>query len=247
MLKNRAINYFVNKNFEWWIDSGTLLGFVRENNLLKGDTDIDIGIKNVTEHQINEILSTDYFKDYVKVVYTYFGMVYKVKLLPRNLRDLKIDINIFFFDPISENYFSPQGIKKNSKKLSLKIKQKLIDIRKGNTIGSKKKYVTIIYRLISKTFKLIHKNRPVIMDMSKLEGKYYDIRYWIIPNKYLRQIIKYQKLPVPTEYKQYLTYRYQNWRVPNKKWIFTRDDGALKSLSHNKKDRLSNIIRGEMK
>lgn len=36
--------YFNSKKITWWLTSGSLLGAVREGKMIKGDTDIDIGI-----------------------------------------------------------------------------------------------------------------------------------------------------------------------------------------------------------
>ena len=40
---------------------------------------------------------------------------------------------------------------------------------------------------------------------------------------------------IPSDHENYLTYRYGDWRVPQKKWRFTKDDGAIISTDHRMK------------
>ena len=40
---------------------------------------------------------------------------------------------------------------------------------------------------------------------------------------------------IPSDHENYLTYRYGDWRVPQKKWRFTKDDGAIISTDHRRK------------
>ena len=51
----QVANLLEQLNFEYWIDSGTLLGLYRDSKLIESDKDIDISIIQ-NENQINDLV-----------------------------------------------------------------------------------------------------------------------------------------------------------------------------------------------
>ena len=63
------LNYVANKllNIEWFIFFGTLLGYTRENNIIKNDDDIDIYVNlDFRQDVIKTFKNTDLFIDLSK-------------------------------------------------------------------------------------------------------------------------------------------------------------------------------------
>lgn len=238
MTINDICKYFNKNNFNWWIDSGTLLGIVRDNKLLENDKDIDISLIDVKKTDISKILEDPIFYHYRKVKYMYRNKVYKIKFIPKNSSFLKIDINIFSYDKNNRIFFTPQAVKKKHKKMYKKIFQKYIDISKGNTLNHKKNFFNLIMIFFSKIINIIYNNRVYSLNIKKLEYRYYDIYFWFIPEIFISEFTKIGIYRVPKGFIKYLEYRYGNWRIPNKNWIFTRDDNGLNLVSDSEKDRL---------
>jgi len=75
-------------NIQYWLESGTLLGIIRENRLLPWDTDLDLSIK---EEDVNKLISIRY-KFWLRGYKTYIAHQRKddTPLVKGNVKILKI-------------------------------------------------------------------------------------------------------------------------------------------------------------
>ena len=79
----------------YWVDSGTLLGLIRDDCLLDGDKDIDIGIWSEDEEKIFSAFNSYFKDDYSLKKYYFKRKIYKLKFIPICEGKRKVDINLF--------------------------------------------------------------------------------------------------------------------------------------------------------
>jgi len=192
-----------------WVDSGTLLGLIREQRILPNDTDIDFGM---WEKDIPALLEALLFfeENGYRVVKEYYkGQLFKCKIEHRSKRKLIFDINIF--RKKKEHAWCPQ-------KFVPPNPYRLIDPRfwlwscirlptcfAWNHLVSATSITALPWRIVS------------------------NIRTWWIPSSYFEnlQTMPAWNVSVPNHYSDYLTLRYGDWQTPAPQWKFWEQDGAL--------------------
>lgn len=195
-------------NLQYWLDSGSLLGMVREQNLLVHDNDIDISILEEHETKLLRLVEDMKKAGFRLVKYSYKGFLFKCKLkdsLNRNLRD--IDINIF--EKWNDVFWCPQdgpmkGLKIRRFKLTPRRVLNKVLVEYSNRMASSKSF-------------------------SRFPWSLYSLKTWWIPVDLVQPTIEYGEfgVSIPKNYEAYLQYRYGNWRIPNRNWSFWNDDGGL--------------------
>lgn len=198
------------KEISYWVDSGTLLGLVRENELLSEDPDVDLSAWCSEVDDIIEIGKKS--SDFDIRIKKYKGIVNNVKILPRFSDSRDIDIKIF---RKKEKFaVSPIGVGKPN------------DYSRYNPIyyiyGSLRHLVHSIY----------YGDQVLIPDISKVrcgKGLRHDINWWVIPIDLINDIIMMEDYDVlvPESPQDLLEYRYGNWKEPDPSWNWKVDDGAL--------------------
>jgi|TARA_B110000211_G_C13952817_1_gene496981 phosphorylcholine metabolism protein LicD len=198
------VTEILNKNnIFYWIDSGTLLGIVREGKLLSGDLDIDISIPSTEKEKVLGLLpdfqSIGYF---FKESWTYKLTDYIFKLESES-KNRFIDFQIYYENKENNIWYSPQFVNRKSNNIISKVIRKIIH---DYIIGRSK---------------------------NKNTGKYpfaYDHITWV-ESKELIGIPKYMEnteIKAPENIIGILKLHYgSTWKVPNRNWNFIRDDGAF--------------------
>lgn len=196
------VNLFNDNNITYWLDSGTLLGIIRDGCLIKGDNDIDIGMWADDFDKIKILLLSNNM--YKQKTYAFKHHFFKIKLFNSDHK-YKIDINFFRKE---ENYsWCPQAYP-----IFIQNPQKLLQ----------KITFPIIAKLKSKW--------PYSIDYDNILWKYFHLMgVWWIPNKYFDNLTNLEgNLTIPKNYQDYLSFRYGNWKVKNTDWDFWLDDNAIK-------------------
>jgi phosphorylcholine metabolism protein LicD len=211
-------------NVVLWLDTGTLLGAVREKKFITWDKDIDFG---TWYKDLEKIKNT--FQEIKKKGYEifYFEVEKYIKILNGKC---EIDLNLYgirnqkatrtwyihnrfgrildyfrwilIIDKIEyKKSIAPKNL---TKKLSEKRKKiPRIIVKKVNRI------IEILYQKIGS--KKIHLEIPIQYFTNLKEIKFYNLVF-----------------KVPRDVEKYLEYRYgKNWRIPDKSYVFYRDDGAI--------------------
>lgn len=196
----------------FWVDSGTLLGLVREGKLMEGDPDIDLGIWSEDEPLLQQVIPLARRKGYKTMVRRYRGVPYKYKLIPGDpSSDSVIDINIF--RRFNESAWCPLVYPKANR------------FAQNNPLhyiyGSTRFAVNYIF------------NRKNNVSVNRWPWTLIcRIYVWLIPREFFEDIVLLSSgLPAPNDYEKYLHFRYGNWKVANKGWDFYHEDGGIKKIS----------------
>jgi len=199
---------------DYFIDGGSLLGLMREGNLLNHDNDIDICIWSEEEHLLKELIPDIKKKGYIVYILAYKGVNFKYKLVKKNEK-LVIDVSILRKHQNHGWYPQPlQNVKKQNKKTKKKSKK------------SKK----LIHRILGKLNRNFMKAFR-FKDFNKFPWKnLFRLETWWIPLDLIEELTFNEKfgLKIPKNWEDYLSFRYGNWKVPNTSWCFWIDDKALR-------------------
>lgn len=187
----------------YWIDSGTLLGIVREGKLLSGDIDIDFSIPITEKEKLVGLLPEFQKIGYsYKESWTYKSNDYIFKLQNKD-KDRVIDFQIYYENKEQNIWYSPQFVNRKSNNILSKIIRKIIH---DYIIGSAK---------------------------SKNTGKFpfaYDHITWVESKKLIGtpKYLEDTKIKAPENIMGVLELHFgPTWKIPNRNWNFIRDDGAF--------------------
>jgi len=203
------------RRVEYWIDSGTLLGLVREGEVIEGDHDIDLSLWSGSEPLLENILHEVKARGYKVSIKNYRGLNFKYKFSPRfNSSGLDIDISLFRREKdyawCPQVYCMPYPFK--NKNLAYYL-------------------YALPHRFIQEVF--IRKER-VSLHNWPWTTTYRVYMIWIPLHFFKETVPLYDGIPAPKDYQEYLVYRYGTWQVPRKNWFFIFDDGAVKQTSPEK-------------
>lgn len=201
------IKMLESNNINYFLDSGSLLGLARDRLFLKNDQDIDIGI--ITNHNFDLLIDELIENGYRIVEFYWKKYMYKCKAIPQeNNYKYILDFQLYFKD---DNFLCcPQMVFKQNLTFFGKIKQKFIRYKKGNKHA-------LIFRRITK----LYVNRY---------NRVFNYYVWKIKKEYAMSYSKISGFRVFSNFQDYLSERYGNWKVPVKNWDFTKDDGCLQKM-----------------
>lgn len=203
---------FEEAGITWWVDSGTLLGLVREGDFISWDKDIDLSVWAEDLPALNRLrprlkqLGYDPWPSYT-------GPPYVLSLVPKK-NDGKIAVNI-------------GGHFKNGDTA-----YRLVwDVRKNRYPRNDPRFwLSEIYRFPLHVSVFLIRGR---IGAKPLVGRWpwthiIDPGYWAVPIALLKKtkIHKPSGFRIPAKAEQYLELRYGDWRTPVKDWDYQRDDGA---------------------
>ena len=116
----------------WWLDSGSLLGLVRDGKFLKQDHDIDIGIIYENEEIICKLITTLSSLGFRVVKFNYDGNLYKCKCVPESESVFNYILDIQFYKRCDKEWICPQMVFKNNLTLANRIRRFIIRLKKSN-------------------------------------------------------------------------------------------------------------------
>ncbi len=200
---------------DYWVDSGTLLGLIREGGFIKWDKDIDISVWAQDLRALNRLRP-----QFKKLGYTpwpsYTGPPYVLSLVPEK-KDDRIAVNIggYFLDDDTA-YRLVWDVRKNS------------FARKDP-----RHWLSEIYRFPLHVSVFLVRSK---IGARPLVGRWpwtyiIDPGYWAVPYRLLEKTKTHKPsgYRIPARTKEYLELRYGDWRKPVKDWDYKRDDGAYHS------------------
>ena len=221
----------------WFLDSGSLLGVIRDGCFLKQDMGIDISVlvDSYSEEAISEAVMGFKKLGFIASPYEWNGIVYKYCFAPPLFSTFKYAVDFHLFVLNGDHYSCPQI----SLMIDNKIALSFAVIKKGDTITFRHSFSSLIKVFVSGIYRYVFRyfGQPVRMDKyyKKEQGKCY---MWDIPCKLYHgtQTGSFQSLAILKEPEEYLGYRYGNWRVPNSNWVTLRDDGGIRPSSKEEID-----------
>ena len=195
---------------DYCIDSGTLLGLIREGELLTHDLDIDIFVHHNQQNKIIEIKNRLVKMSYKYRILNHYGKKYKYKFWLSSEKRV-LDINIFRETNDNKFYVCPQPFPIiKDENFFIKNFRKLIRVSFG------------FMKSIGTEFDL--------NDFPWKIGTYHQT--WVVPKEYFERFdILDNGVCIPNKAADYLGFRYGNWRAPNSNWNFRTDDKGLSEKS----------------
>lgn len=236
------INEILNHGFsgKWFLDSGSLLGVVRDGKFLKSDRGIDISVivNDYSDPEIENTVRRLENLGFVVSRYKWGDVVYKYCIAPKNSSRFPYAIDLHLFKRLNDEYICPQVSLMSQKTL---IANLTTSLKKGGMPKEKKgikglfiKVYSYIYRDVFKYF-----GAPMRMRKRALEGT--GTPYlWFIPvflfNGVESGIVENMNVLKAPE--SYLEFRYGKWRIPVSDWVTLRDDGGIRKSSVEEIDKL---------
>ena len=200
----------------YWLNSGTLLGLMREGKLLDYDQDIDLGLWADDEAALQELLPQFKKAGYNVFSAAYKGLTFHYVFSLRGVPGSR-SVDIHLFRRYGEYAWSPDYYFK---------------IQPGRARGRRKKE---IYRFLRGTLRYFWRRFiarvPLTVSVSSWPWHcFVNPVTWWIPAAYFDELEFREDLEayIPADWQGYLEWRYGDWRVPRRNWVFHRDDGGLK-------------------
>lgn len=210
----------------YWVDSGSLLGIVREGHLLEHDPDIDISIWASDLDKFLEVIDLIKISYGILKIHKFKGMVYEIKMAPPPQFRRSVDIKVFRETdgyawcplPLNTNQYTRDELR------SLVSSQRLKDILDRVTWMAFRKTHRLLLSVCSQM------NGLWTVDFGKPPwSKGRQMLTWRFPASLVgaTTIHATYGIRVPDQTQEYLKYRYGNWREPAQDWYYARDDGAI--------------------
>ena len=191
---------------EYCVDSGTLLGLIREGALLVHDGDIDISVRENQQNKLAELKARLKDKGYKCRILSFYGQKFKFKFW-HSAEERVIDINIFRESQDNKYFICPQPfpIIKNEHFLFF--------------YG--RKIIRVVFGII--------KNIGSEFDLNDFPWRIGTHHLtWVIPKDYFSSFEHFSgQIYIPKHHEEYLEFRYGDWEKPNKSWNFRTDDKGL--------------------
>lgn len=221
MKQVKEITAVLNKyGINYWIDHGTLLGFVREKNTISWDNDVDLSIKRSDLKKINLCLIELSKKYFIKKKINNKKVV-NFSFYPKNRKGLKFDFkiydkykNVFVYSSYTQKLDFRKQIPR-SKKFKIIIHNIFYTLNPLN-------FFHVVLRLF-----LDSKWCPKVVNLEKFpwNSSFKKTHVWRVPQKYLEKFEFIDGIRVPKNPEKYLEYRYgKNWRIPDRDWNYKTDD-----------------------
>lgn len=239
----KATEILARKLNHFWLDSGSLLGIMRDNRPISWDNDIDFGIWDdeiPAMLDLNEELAD---KGYWVNHRSYYGRIYGGTIKIPGIRTIHIHV---FYRTKDGNACSPQTLcyYKPAKRpgeaapfanhpiarvILSKIHNAAISYQHPNPVIRvlKKRIIRRFWGLFVRIRSRVPREKWATVYPFKA---LYANGTWIIPAHYFDKILQIKvdgvSIPVPDETEKYLEFRYPNWRIAKQDWCYWLDDGG---------------------
>ena len=236
----------------YWIDSGVLLGLVRNGRLNDWEKDIDLACLGDDADRLLDSSSVFARFGYRMTVNRYRGVLYSVSLKPMNADQDRLRASVHVYHRVDETLWSPQtqlympppapdildhSPSRAGKLLRAVVRASLYRRPSGDNanqgeesrVSREPDKPSVARRLIAWLYHLF--DRGLIAESWPTRDVYVPLT-WVIPASLVVPLtwleVDGQRYPVPADVDGYLSYRYGDWRTPVRNWCYWRDDGAIR-------------------
>ncbi|MDF1615236.1 LicD family protein [Desulfurivibrio dismutans] len=236
-------------SISYWLDSGSLLGLVRDGAEIAWDSDIDLGIWDVDMERLLEVLPEIKRSGYKVSVRRYRGLLYGCTIRNINGNEMRpIHVHVYFrhgdlaWSPQTV-LFSPVG---RGEKATVgfapwpALRRQILYLR-DEARQRKTNKVPLLQRIWRWGVCLplwggfvVVRNRfdrehwCSVWPFSVLYAMY----TWVVPARHFETLdtknIAGMEVSVPSEVETYLQLRYYDWRKPVRDWCYWTDDGCIR-------------------
>ena len=211
---------FDRNNVTFWLDSGILLGAVRDRKMIKGDTDIDLGTWYC---ELNKIVLT--FSEFKK---RGFDVVLNKKWTCITLQRFRFNINVELYHERYRYAWRVWRVVKSG--IFISVLERCVNISNLRVYAKQK--VTSAQKIKNLSSLLPSTLKQLVTDTAWLALHRLGCMVpEIIPKHYFETLSTMQfyemEFCIPSDVKKYLEYRYGgDWETPKEEWLYYRDDGA---------------------
>jgi hypothetical protein len=229
----------------YWVDSGVLLGLVRQGALNGWEKDIDLAICHDQLAALLALQPTFEAAGYRVAVRRYRGEVFSVGIKPNaaHLRNqLRCSVHVFY--PVAEQLWSPQvelyqppptpDVLPGSPSLVGRALRWLVNrwFEPGSATNPRMSRIASReragYRLARALYRRV--DAGWMAETWPIREVYVPLT-WVIPKSLTLPLgelhLGERRYPIPADPEGYLTYRYGDWRTPVENWCYWEDDGAI--------------------
>jgi phosphorylcholine metabolism protein LicD len=222
-------------NVKWWIDHGTLLGYIRDGGPIEWDRDFDLG----TSASVEELIETVFPNIARTFNHAYIdSLADALKIQFFNTRGVSwsIDIASYEITTSEANKYWPNLVHARWHKKALSVAISAMCGRKADKLDK------LVVRMISAMIRPISLLLRRFVTTSKRHkilkrlGKKLPYSKNSIDPIYFSRIdsmeIDQKAINIPSPHESYLEARYgETWKVPRKQWNYIIDDGGNKNTS----------------
>lgn len=212
---------FDERGIKFWLDSGTLLGAVRDGRIIEWDGDVDLA---AWDRDASQIIST--FAEFKR---RGFDAILNRKQAAMSIIRSGCSINLGLYrekDNYAWNHWT--RTRKTTVEKILGRGVNILSVRtyakQEGTFTRKIKHLSsslplTLKKLVANTAWLLLHNLGCIIPI-------------VIPKHYFEKLSTIQfygiEFNIPSDAEKYLEYRYgSNWKIPIRKWVCYKDDGAI--------------------